>query len=204
MKRTALSSRLLASICLALLAGCATPPPHQNRSYVTLLASPDGSVGKVLISGPRGQQVIDQAHYAALLDGSTPAAPSDDVRFQKDFDVAITARPQLPEHFFLYFESGGTQLTAASLALIPQILKEPEERATADMSIIGHSDTVGNADLNDALSLKRAQVVADLLKSRGLKVDALTVESHGKRNLLVPTPDQTPEPRNRRVEVSIR
>ena len=82
MKRTALSSRLLASICLALLAGCATPPPHQNRSYVTLLASPDGSVGKVLISGPRGQQVIDQAHYAALLDGSTPAAPSDDVRFQ--------------------------------------------------------------------------------------------------------------------------
>ena len=204
MKRTALSSRLLASICLALLAGCATPPPHQNRSYVTLLASPDGSVGKVLISGPRGQQVIDQAHYAALLDGSTPAAPSDDVRFQKDFDVAITARPQLPEHFFLYFESGGTQLTAASLALIPQILKEPEERATADMSIIGHSDTVGNADLNDALSLKRAQVVADLLKSRGLKVYALTVESHGKRNLLVPTPDQTPEPRNRRVEVSIR
>ncbi len=204
MKRTALSSRLLVSICLALLAGCATPPPHQNRSYVTLLASPDGSVGKVLISGPRGQQVIDQAHYAALLDGSTPAAPSDDVRFQKDFDVAITARPQLPEHFFLYFESGGTQLTAASLALIPQILKEPEERATADMSIIGHSDTVGNADLNDALSLKRAQVVADLLKSRGLKVDALTVESHGKRNLLVPTPDQTPEPRNRRVEVSIR
>ena len=204
MKRTALSSRLLASICLALLAGCATPPPHQNRSYVTLLASPDGSVGKVLISGPRGQQVIDQAHYAALLDGSTPAAPSDDVRFQKDFDVAITARPQLPEHFFLYFESGGTQLTAASLALIPQILKEPEERATADMSIIGHSDTVGNADLNDALSLKRAQVVADLLKSRGLKVDALTVESHGKRNLLVPTPDQSPEPRNRRVEVSIR
>jgi outer membrane protein OmpA-like peptidoglycan-associated protein len=30
------------------------------------------------------------------------------------------------------------------------------------------------------------------------------VESHGKRNLLVPTPDNTEEVRNRRVEVTIR
>jgi outer membrane protein OmpA-like peptidoglycan-associated protein len=197
---------LLTVTTLALLAGCATPPPppHKNMSYVTLLASPDGSVGKVLVKGPRGEQLIDQAHYGALLDGSSAAAPADEARFQKDFGVAMAARPQLPEHFFLYFESGGTQLTAASLALIPQILAEPNERATADMSIIGHSDTVGKADLNEALSLKRAQAVADLLKSRGLKVDALTVESHGERNLLVPTPDETPEPRNRRVEISIR
>ena len=72
------------------------------------------------------------------------------------------------------------------------------------MSVIGHSDTVGKPDLNEALSLKRAQAVAELLKGRGLKVDALTVESHGERNLLVPTPDETPEPRNRRVEISIR
>jgi len=35
-------------------------------------------------------------------------------------------------------------------------------------------------------------------------VDAVVVESHGKRNLLVPTPDETPEPRNRRVEITIR
>jgi outer membrane protein OmpA-like peptidoglycan-associated protein len=187
-----------------LLTACAASPPHKNMSYVILLASPDGSVGKVLVSGPGGEQVIDQAHYGALLDGSEPATRLDDVMFQKDFGIAIAARQQLPEHFFLYFEGDGTQLTAESLALVPQLLEEPKERETSDMSIIGHSDTAGNADLNEALSLKRAQVVADLLNSRGLKVDALTVESHGKRNLLVQTPDQTPEPRNRRVEITIR
>jgi outer membrane protein OmpA-like peptidoglycan-associated protein len=54
------------------------------------------------------------------------------------------------------------------------------------------------------LSLKRAQTVADLIRSQGLHVEALVVESHGKRNLLIPTPDETPEPRNRRVEITIR
>jgi outer membrane protein OmpA-like peptidoglycan-associated protein len=203
--KQAMIHAVLGACTLALLAGCATPPPPEKHvSYVTLLASPDGSVGKVLVSGPGGEQLIDKAQYAALLDGSSPAQPVDLAKFQNDCGDAVAARPLLPEHFYLYFESGGTQLTAASLALIPQILQEPKERPTADMSIIGHSDTVGKAELNEALSLKRAQSVAELLKSQGLKVDALSVESHGKRNLLVPTPDETPEPRNRRVEITIR
>ena len=206
MKRPALHG-LLATLCLvslALLAGCATPPPPQNLSYVTLLASPDGSVGKVLVSGAHGEQLIERAHDAALLDGSAPAAPVDEAKFQRDFSQVIAARPELPQHFILYFETGGARLTAESLALLPSIVESAAKRATVDMSVIGHSDTVGRAELNETLSLKRAQAVADLLNSRGLKVDALTVESHGKRNLLVPTPDETPEPRNRRVEISIR
>jgi outer membrane protein OmpA-like peptidoglycan-associated protein len=143
-------------------------------------------------------------HYGALLDGSTPAAPVAEAVLQKDFGEAMAARPELPAHFILYFESGGAKLTPESQLQLPQIIASAEKRATVDMSIIGHSDTVGRAEVNEALSLKRAQVVADLIKSQGLHVEALVVESHGKRNLLIPTPDETPEPRNRRVEVSIR
>jgi outer membrane protein OmpA-like peptidoglycan-associated protein len=198
------SKALLATATLAVLAGCATPPAPQNLSYVTLLASPDGSVGKVIVKGAGGEQVIAQARYAALLDGSTAAAPVDDARFERDFGATMAALPVLPLHFLLYFETGGVRLTPESLALLPSILEETAKRATVDMSVIGHSDTMGSNELNDALSLKRAQLVAELLTGDGLKVDALTVESHGERNLLVPTPDETPEPRNRRVEISIR
>jgi outer membrane protein OmpA-like peptidoglycan-associated protein len=197
---------LMAMLTAALLAGCAAPPPvpPKNMSYVALLTSPDGSVGKVLVRGSKGEQLIDQSHFAALLDGSAAAAPVDEATLQRDCGEAMAARPELPEHFILYFESGGTRLTAESLAQVPQILASAERRATADMSVIGHSDTVGRAEINEALSLKRAQTVADLMKSQGLHVEALSVESHGKRNLLIPTPDETPEPRNRRVEISIR
>ena len=43
-----------------------------------------------------------------------------------------------------------------------------------------------------------------LLRQQGLNLAALVVESHGERNLLVPTPDNVDEPRNRRVEITLR
>ena len=195
---------LIAALAVALLAGCATPPPPKNMSYVALLASPDGSVGKVLVRGSKGEQLIEQSHFGALLDGSVAPAPVEEAALQRDFGDAMAARPPLPQHFVLYFESGEAKLTAESQALLPEILASAEKRATVDMSVIGHSDTVGRAEVNEALSLKRAQAVADLIRSQGLRVETLSVESHGERNLLVVTSDETPEPRNRRVEISIR
>ena len=195
--------RILPLLCLvatALLSGCATPP----KSYVVLLESPDGSTGQVTVKGRQGEQRLARARDAAPLDGSTAPAPVDEVRFNKDFSAAIAARPALPEHFLLYFESGGTRLTPQSASLLEQIIASAGKRPAVDVSVIGHTDTAGKAEINEALALKRANAVADLLKQKGLKVLALSIESHGERNLLVPTPDETPEARNRRVEISIR
>jgi outer membrane protein OmpA-like peptidoglycan-associated protein len=180
------------------LTGCA------SKSYITLLESPDGSTGKVILTGARGEQVIDRAGQGAPLDGSKAAAPVDPETLKKDFAAAMAARPQLPERFLLYFEAGGARLTAESAALLPQIIVETGKRSVVDMSIIGHTDTAGKAEANEALALKRAEGVANLFREAGLKVHTLTVESHGERNLLVPTPDNTAEARNRRVEVSVR
>ena len=53
--------------------------------------------------------------------------------------------------------------------------------------------------------MERARQIAALV-GRGSKLEAssISVESHGEKNLLVATPDNTAEPRNRRVEVTIR
>lgn len=190
----------LSSVALSGLNGCASKP----KSYIVLLESPDGTTGKVLVKGRQGEQLIDKARFAAPMDGSVPSAPVDEAKFTKDFSDAMAARPALPEHFLLYFESGGTKLTAESTAALDKVIEVASKRPAVDMSVIGHTDTPGKAELNEALALKRAVAVTDLLKEKGLKVQALSVESHGERNLLVPTPDETPEPRNRRVEVSIR
>lgn len=190
----------LGALVIGGVTGCASKPV----SYVVLLESPDGTTGKVVVKGKKGEQLLDTARQAAPMDGSTPPAPVDEAKFNKDFSDAIAARPALPEHFLLYFESGGTTLTPESTAALDKIIDVASKRPAVDMSVIGHTDTPGKAELNEALALKRAVAVADLLKQKGLKVQALSVESHGERNLLVPTPDDTPEPRNRRVEVSIR
>lgn len=190
----------LSTVALTGLSGCATKP----KSYVVLLESPDGTTGKVVVKGKKGEQLIDKARFAAPMDGSAPSAPVDETKFTRDFSEAMAARPALPEHFLLYFESGGTTLTPESNAALEKIITIVSKRTAVDMSVIGHTDTPGKTELNAALALKRAVAVTDLLKERGLKIQALSVESHGERNLLVPTPDDTPEPRNRRVEISIR
>lgn len=186
---------VIAALCLG---GCA------SKSYVALLPSPDGSTGKVYIKGNKGEQVIDKAGNAVPLDGSKPAQPLPEEQLKRDFSDAMAARPQLPERFILYFESGGAKLTRDSEAMLPKIIDAASKRPGVDVSIIGHTDTVGKADANEALALKRAQMLADIIKARGLNVAALSVESHGERNPLIQTPDETPEPRNRRIEISIR
>lgn len=180
------------------LAGCA------SKSYIVLLENPQGGVGSVQITGKNGTQTIDRARYAADLDGAQAPQPVDPQRFDKDFAGVLAARPALPASYLLYFQSGGSELTEESRALLARILDDAKGRAAVDVSVIGHTDTVGSAEANEALGLQRAQGVADLLKSQGLQAQALRVESHGERNPLVSTPDETDEPRNRRVEVSVR
>ena len=77
-------------------------------------------------------------------------------------------------------------------------------QAIVEVVVIGHTDTVGTAENNVVLSAQRAKVVAERLQASGLKLSALTLESHGEKNPLVPTKDGKPEPRNRRVQVTIR
>ena len=73
-----------------------------------------------------------------------------------------------------------------------------------DVSVVGHTDTVGEKGYNYALSLKRAKAVASILLGKGVDPSTLDITSHGKDNPLVPTGDQVHEPRNRRVEITVR
>lgn len=178
-----------------LLGGCAP------RSYVVLIPSPDGSVGEVVVRGQKGEQVLTQAGQAGSLDGE--ALQVEDRQIKKDFAATMAALPKIPVRFLLYF-TAGTTLTAESESLIPKIIADAHTRPAVDISVIGHTDTVANEPYNNQLALKRASKVSDLLSEKGLKANSLSIESHGKKNLLVPTPDNTYEPRNRRVEVSVR
>lgn len=193
-----LSIGLMLSAAL-LVSGCAP------SSYVTLLENPDGTAGQVTVTGSRGSSTIDKPRFAAELDGSSRElfAVSEE-QIKKDFSSALAAQPLLPKRFLLYFETGGTRLTAESEQLIPEVLAEIRKRPAADISVIGHTDTVGDAEKNEVLALARAGMVEQLLNKQAINLRDLTLSSHGEKNLLVQTPDETAEPLNRRVEISIR
>jgi peptidoglycan-associated lipoprotein len=183
-------------------AGCpAAPPPPAPVSYVVLIPSPDGSVGAVSVQGSKGEQLLNQSGQAGTLDGQPLKV--DDKKIQEDFGSARSALPQVPAHYQLTFKDGAT-LTAESEALLSEIVAEAKKRPAVDVTIIGHTDTLQSFEYNDKLGLKRATSVADALKARGLTTNSLSVESYGERQLLVQTPDNKLELRNRRVEISVR
>ncbi len=184
---------------VAVLSACAMP-----RSYVTLLTSPDGTLGKVAVTGSRGTQLLTQDHSAAALDGKTPPFTVTPEQIQADFSAAMAALPLMPEHFLLYFTEG-SELTGTSQQLLARLLERAKARGAAlDISVIGHTDTRGTNAANQTLSLARAHTVAGQLRALGLQDAVMVVESHGERNLLVPTADEVAEPRNRRVEITLR
>lgn len=191
-------SHTLSLALAALLSACASPP-----SYVVLLPNPDGSVGRVSVTGPKDSQWLTQAQTGVALDGRTPPFEVSAEQLKRDFGAAMAARPMLPEQFLLYFDHG-SELTTESKALLAQVQERARARVAVDISVIGHTDTQGTAETNEALALERANAIADQLRQLGLADAALVVESHGERNLLVASPDETPEPRNRRVEITLR
>jgi len=194
--------KALALSCFALLmSGCAT------GDYVVLLESPDGTTGAVVIDDARGQTRLDRKQQGAVIGGrGFGAGPFEvgDLRIARDFSAALAAQPALPQRFQLYFRIGSAELTDESERAIEQVIETIRQRGPSAVSVIGHTDTLSGPRWNGQLGLIRAQAVADLLRSRHVEVIDLRVSSHGERNLLIPTPDGVAEPRNRRVEISVR
>lgn len=102
------------------------------------------------------------------------------------------------------FATGSADLTPAAIQTLNDLgaaLTNPALSAYR-FRIEGHTDTVGNRDANKSLSDRRAASVADYLAGK-FPVDRARLQpiGMGEDSLAVPTPDQTPEPRNRRVLV---
>ncbi|MBV9757402.1 MAG: OmpA family protein [Alphaproteobacteria bacterium] len=102
------------------------------------------------------------------------------------------------------FRTGSADLTSAAEHTLDELghaLSSPS-LASFRFRIEGHTDTVGSADKNKALSQERAEKVVDYLASKfGVDKSRLEAVGMGEEGLLVQTPPQTPEPRNRRVTV---
>ncbi|PJA31463.1 MAG: hypothetical protein CO187_09300 [Zetaproteobacteria bacterium CG_4_9_14_3_um_filter_53_7] len=115
----------------------------------------------------------------------------------------LKAQPPKPARFILYFVSGGSALTEESKAIIPQVLSAAKERRPAEVSVIGHTDSTGSERVNMRISSARAKVVEALLKDSDSPPDSIYLRFHGENDPLIQTPDNVPEPRNRRVEILI-
>ena len=184
---------------LPLLAACAS-----TGGSVTLLPGETGmSVGAVAMFDPKNgaeQGSLTAANTQTALGGKITARPAD----PKLYAALIEALPPPIARFTLYFIEGTTKLTVESEPELKKVFAEVAKRAGVEVQITGHTDTVGSEYDNDTLSLKRARDIRLALIAQGLNPTISRAVGRGERELLAPTPDNTAEPRNRRVEITVR
>ena len=212
-KRVLRSTRRIIVFPIAILllaAACATapkPPPPPSRDIIVLLPDDKGKTGAIVVSSAGVERRLDRPGETVTVEsGSPPGLPTvmPGQEVQAIAGPALAALPKPPEQFILYFYHDSVELTTKSQALLRKVLVTIRDRAPVDISVVGHTDTLGEKQYNYALSLKRANAVASILLGKGVDPSILHITSHGKDNPLVPTGDQVPEPRNRRVEITVR
>jgi outer membrane protein OmpA-like peptidoglycan-associated protein len=185
---------------MLLLVGC----PRQALFVVLPNAEGDG-VGAITVEEGKTVTTLDEP-YATAESRAGSTAPSDETQgnISVIFRRAIAARPILPHHFRLYFILGSNELTPESKAAYHAVFDDTKQRPAYEIEVIGFTDTLGDLPYNQALSLSRAAAIRDKLVSDGFDRQAISIAGRGEHDLLVPTGDQTPEPRNRRVEITVR
>jgi outer membrane protein OmpA-like peptidoglycan-associated protein len=72
------------------------------------------------------------------------------------------------------------------------------------VNVVGHADSLGNADANRELARKRATAVADYLNTKGVARDRMRVESRGEMEPIADNSTEAGRAQNRRVELVIR
>jgi len=111
----------------------------------------------------------------------------------------------LNQQFVVYFEWDRSDLTSQAAAVIDQAVANIAAGtgcSAGSVTIVGHTDTSGGNAYNEALSIRRADIVAAALADRGITA---TIDKAGKgeSELAKATNDGVREPLNRRSEVTI-
>jgi outer membrane protein OmpA-like peptidoglycan-associated protein len=213
--RAAIVCLITAPLALAALPALAQGNPSSDQIIQSLKPSGNllsGGTRGIRMANPNATEATPQASGSpssgsqssgtqAAPQASTPR-PAPSTRTASTAPAAATEAPSVS--LSVQFATGSADLTPQARDTLDQLGKalSSSDLAQYRFRIEGHTDTVGSADYNKALSQQRADAVAGYLESKfGVKSDRLQAVGMGEQGLVVHTPPNTPNDKNRRVAV---
>jgi outer membrane protein OmpA-like peptidoglycan-associated protein len=196
--------RPIAAIPLAVMAvtiGGGAAGAQQSADSIINALRPSGN----LVTGStRGIKLAPQAPSPAHPISATPSNESATHTPPRMQDEAATQDSGPSINLTVNFPTGSADLTPAARASLDNLGKAlaSSELANFRFRIEGHTDNVGSKEANQTLSQQRAEAVVSYLTSQyNVAPSRLEAIGKGQEDPLVDTPPQTPEARNRRVQV---
>lgn len=113
--------------------------------------------------------------------------------------VTCTARPALASIDSTHFDFNKDVLKRAGVALLDTVAAAMTRNTGMRVSVEGHTDKYGSDTLNNSLSMRRANRVADALVAKGIDRSRIVFTGLGERCLLTNEGDDDTDPPTRRV-----
>ncbi len=199
--RSLLAPFIVAPLVLGSLPVLAQGNPSADQIINSLRPS-----GNLVLGGTRGLRLAAPTNDGTAQQPATSPAQQPRVASSKPVPVHSASAPVAGPavNLTVNFTNGSADLTPDAIHTLDALGRALASRDLASyrFRIEGHTDTVGSSDYNRTLSERRAEAVVDYVaKTYGVDPNRLQAVGMGEDGLLVPTPPQTPEPRNRRVQV---
>lgn len=115
----------------------------------------------------------------------------------------VPAMVAAPIAFSGLFATNGNTLTSDATTKLDKYAEYLEAHPTKNLSIVGHTDSTGAANYNQALSKKRAEAVKTYLESKGIESNRLTATGMGQSAPKATNATKQGRAENRRVEIEI-
>ncbi len=103
---------------------------------------------------------------------------------------------------YINFDTGKATIKADSFAQLDQVVAALKNASTLKLEISGHTDSVGAAESNLALSDSRAKSVMKYLTDKGIVASRLSAKGYGQVNPVADNRSDEGRAKNRRVELT--
>lgn len=131
-----------------------------------------------------------EAFLAAMGELESPATAAEDAPAPVETTSSV-----------LYFPFDSYALSDSAKAALNELIKYLKNAGPVKITINGHADRVGSDSYNMVLSEERATYVMKALSAAGIPKSEMQYFAFGASDPAVPTPNNVPEPKNRRVQI---
>ena len=176
-----------------------------SSTKVTLLPDMTGHVGNVIVKNDGGLPVTlvksGQTIGDSILGGHESELSPEEARQEKPALFAAEPAPLTSQT--VWFNNDSVKPQSSRSQIINRVKNDCLQREPCQITIIGHTDSMGSNRYNMDLSLRRALVVKRILLRGGFQKEAIDVRYHGPFDPLIKTSAGKPQPKNRRVEIMV-
>ncbi len=111
---------------------------------------------------------------------------------------------ELDDRTIIYFPFGSSN-PELSEAINQYLTKLAESLDDTDQAVVitGHTDDVGEAQLNQKLGLERANIVKNILSKRGISAERISARSAGETSPIATNNTEVGRKKNRRIELMV-